>query len=292
IIDLDNYSKQHLGSDASFQQFLTAASAGQVGVALFLNSNPVYDYFKSDAIKTAISKIDYTVSFADRADETATILKAIAPNCSFLEAWGDASAKEGLFTVVQPTINPIYNTRQAESSLLVWAGVNKSIFDFVKENWEQNILPGTGKSWKDVLQQGFIYKGTETGSSYSANVDVNAVAAGVAAESKKLVGDIELRLYESTGLRDGRYANNAFLQELPDPVSKVTWDNYAAINPADAEELGVKETDKVSIEANGYKADLPVLLQPGQARGTVSVAVGYGRTHVGKAGNNVGVNAY
>jgi len=292
IIDLDNYSKQHLGSDASFQQFITAAKAGQVGVALFLNSNPVYDYFKSDDIKAAISKIDYTVSFADRADETASELNAIAPNCSFLEAWGDASAKEGLYTVVQPTINPVYNTRQAESSLLIWAGVNKSIFDFVKENWEQNILAGTGKAWKDVLQQGFIYKGTNSGSSYTANVDVNAVAAAIVQDSKRIAGDIELRLYESTGLRDGRYANNAFLQELPDPVSKVTWDNYAAINPADAEELGVKETGKVTIKANGYEVDLPVLLQPGQARGTVSVAVGYGRTHVGKAGNNVGVNAY
>lgn len=292
VIDLDNFSKQYQGSDAGFQTFLNAAKAGQVGVAFFLNSNPVYDYFKTDDVKAALAKIDYTVSFADRADETASELKAIAPNCTFLEAWGDSSAKEGLFTIVQPTINPVFNTRQVEQSLLIWAGVNKPIHDFVKENWEANILAGTGKLWKDVLQQGFVYKGSATGSAYAANVDVNAAAAALTAESKKVAGGVELKLYESPNLRDGRWANNAYLQELPDPVSKVTWDNFAAINPADAEELGVKETGKVTVEANGYKVDLPVVLQPGQARGTVSVAVGYGRTKVGKAGNNVGVNAF
>src|SRR5690606_24356087 len=279
-------------SDGAFQQFLTAAKAGQVGVAFFLNSNPAYDYFNAEDVKAAIEKVDYTLSLADRAAETASELNAIAPNCTFLESWGDASVTEGLFTVVQPTINPVFNTRQVEESLLVWAGVRKSAHDFVKEYWEANILPGTGKAWKDVLQEGFIYKGTATGSSYSANVDVSSVVTAINNDSKRIAGDVELRLYESPNIRDGRWANNAYLQELPDPVSKVTWDNYAAVNPADAEELGLKETGKVTVEANGYKVDLPVLLQPGQARGTVSVAIGYGRTKVGKAGNNVGVNAY
>lgn len=292
IIDLDNYSKQIQGSDASFQQFLTAAKAGQVGVALFLNSNPVYNYFNAEDVKAALAKVDFTLSFADRKDETASLLKAIAPVPSYLESWGDASAKEGLFTVVQPTINPIFNTRQAEQSFLVWAGETTNIYDFVRQNWESNILAGTGKGWKEVLQTGFIYKGSESGSSYSANVDVAAVANAIVADAKKIAGDVELKLYESTTLRDGRYANNAYLQELPDPVSKVTWDNYAAVNPKFAEQLGLSEDSTVTVTANGKSIDLPVLLQPGQAMGTVSVAVGYGRTSVGKAGDNVGKNAY
>jgi molybdopterin-containing oxidoreductase family iron-sulfur binding subunit len=292
IIDLDNYSKQHQGSDAAFQQFLTAAKAGQVGVAFFLNSNPVYDYFKAEDVKAAIAKIDFTLSFADRAEETASTLNAIAPIPTYLESWGDASSKEGLYTVVQPTINPVFNTRQAEQSLLVWAGETTSIYDFVKQTWDATILAGTGKSWKDVLQVGYIYKGTNQGSSYSANVDVNAVSSAIVADAKKVAGEVELKLYESTVMRDGRYANNAYLQELPDPVSKVTWDNYAALNPKFAEQLGLGENGKVKVEANGYSLELPVVLQPGQAMGTVSVALGYGRTHVGKAGNNVGYNAY
>ncbi|GGH05843.1 4Fe-4S dicluster domain-containing protein [Sphingobacterium alkalisoli] len=292
IIDLDNYSKQYQGSDTAFQQFLTAAKAGQVGVAFFLNSNPIYDYFNTSDVAAALAKVDFTLSFADRADETASELKAIAPASTFLESWGDASAKEGLFTIVQPTINPVFNTRQAEQSLLVWAGDTTSIYDFVKLNWESNILPGTGKAWKDVLQAGFVYKGSTTGSAYSANVDVNLVASAIVNDSKKIAGEVELKLYESTVMRDGRYANNAYLQELPDPVSKVTWDNYAAINPKFAEELGIGENGKVTIEANGKSLDLPVLLQPGQTMGTVSVALGYGRTKVGKAGNEVGKNAF
>src|SRR5690606_24915418 len=151
---------------------------------------------------------------------------------------------------------------------------------------------GTGKSWKEILQAGYLYKGSASGSAYSANVDVAAVAAAIVADAKKIAGDVELKLYESPVMRDGRYANNAYLQELPDPVSKVTWDNFAAINPKFAEQLGLKENGKVKVEANGKSIELPVLFQPGQAIGTVSIAVGYGRTAVGKAGDNVGKNAY
>ncbi|MCI0920878.1 TAT-variant-translocated molybdopterin oxidoreductase [Sphingobacterium rhinopitheci] len=293
IIDLDNYSKQYQGSDVAFQKFLTDAKAGQVGVAFFLNSNPAYNYFKAEDVKAAIAKIDFTVSLSDRDDETAILTKAIAPVPTYLESWGDGSSKEGLVTIVQPTINPVFDTRQPEKSFLVWSGDSATdIYDFVKENWEANILAGTGKTWKDVLQTGYIYKGSNTGSAYSANVDVNAVAAAIVNDAKKVTADVELKLYESTVMRDGRYANNAYLQELPDPVSKVTWDNYAAINPIFAEQLGLGENSKVKIEANGYAIELPVLLQPGQTMGTVSVALGYGRTNVGKAGNNVGQNAY
>src|SRR5690606_17146149 len=207
IIDLDNFSKQYQGADADFQQFLASAGAGQVGVAFFLNANPLYDYIKSDDVTKALAKVDFTLSFSDRADETASTLKAIAPTASFLESWGDSSSKERYYTVIEPTIKPVFNTRQAEQSLLIWAGDNTNVYEFVKHNWESNILAGTGKSWNDVLQTGFVYKGTSSGSSYTANVDVNAVATAVVSASKALAGDVELKLYEPTGLRDGRYAN-------------------------------------------------------------------------------------
>lgn len=293
IIDLNNFSKQYQGSDTDFETFLKNANSSKIGVALFLESNPIYTYYSSQRVEEALSKIEFTVSFSDRADETASLLTAIAPNSSFLESWGDESIKEGFFTIVQPTINPVFNTRQVEQSLLIWSGDNTTnVHDFVKENWEQNILVGTGKSWKDVLQVGFLDLTVNGGANPTFSTDVSVAIQKANASAKELIGDVELSLYESLAIRDGRYANNAYLQELPDPVSKVTWDNYAAINPKFAEELGVKETGKIKIEANGYSVDLPVLLQPGQAMGTISVAVGYGRTKVGKAGNEVGVNAY
>ncbi|WP_333621257.1 TAT-variant-translocated molybdopterin oxidoreductase [Sphingobacterium multivorum] len=292
IIDLDNYSKQYQGSDSSFQAFLAAAKSGQVGVAFFLNSNPVYDYFKADDVKAALKQVPFTLSFSQRADETASELTAIAPASTFLESWGDANPKEGLFSIVQPTINPVFKTRQVEQSLLTWAGNDTDMYNFVKNLWSTQILAGSTKNWDAVLQTGFEYKGAKAATAPAFTGNAAAAASAIEASSKAITGEFELKLYEPSALRDGRYANNAYLQELPDPVSKVTWDNYAALNPKDAEKLGLGEDGKVTVKANGVELELPVVQQPGQAQGTVSVAVGYGRTKVGKAGNEVGKNAF
>ncbi|SEM03252.1 quinol:cytochrome c oxidoreductase iron-sulfur protein precursor [bacterium A37T11] len=292
-IDLDNASYQYKGSDEAFSQFLQEAGRGEVGVAFFLNTNPLYDYYDQKQAEDAFSKIKFKVSFADREDETAVKVEAIAPDRNYLESWGDGNALEGYYTIVQPTINPVFNTRQAEQSLLLWAGDQSDYYDFVKNIWETQILAGTTKTWKDVLQTGIEYKGEKPATAYNFALALNDVTASIAARSKELAKDVEVQLYESIALRDGKQGNNAYLQELPDPVSKVTWDNYVAINPKFAEKLGLEENSTVEVAGeNGYKITLPVLMQPGQAMGTVSVAIGYGRTKVGKAGDNVGKNAY
>jgi len=293
-IDLDNPSYRYKGNDEAFAAFLAEANRGDVDVVFFLDSNPLYDYPDAGAVKEALGKIKFKLSFADREDETASELDAIAPNHNFLESWGDANPRGGYYTIVQPTINPVFNTRQAEHSLLLWAGEKTDYYTFVKQNWEQHILAGSSKTWKDVLQTGFEYKGDQPASAYSFDFGtLETVAGAIAAGSKALAKDVEVQLYQSVALKDGKQGNNAYLHELPDPVSKVTWDNYAALNPKFAESLGLGENSLVEVEAeNGYKITLPVLMQPGQAMGTVSIAVGYGRTKVGKAGNNVGQNAY
>jgi len=293
-IDLDNPSHQYKGNDEAFEAFLAEAGRGDVDVAFFLNTNPLYEYAKADVIAEAFGKIKFKLSFADREDETAAELEAIAPNHNFLESWGDAHPRGGYYTIVQPTINPVYNTRQAEQSLLLWAGDKTDYYTFVKDNWEQQILAGSSKTWKDVLQTGFEFKGDQPASTYSFDVSgLGAIAQAITTQSRAQAKDVEVQLYQSVALKDGKQANNAYLQELPDPVSKVTWDNYAALNPKFAETLGLGENSLVTVEGeNGYKVTLPVLMQPGQAMGTVSIAVGYGRTKAGKAGNNVGKNAY
>ncbi len=257
-----------------------------------MNSNPVYDYFKADDVKAALKQVPFTLSFSQRADETASELTAIAPASTFLESWGDANPKEGLYSIVQPTINPVFKTRQVEQSLLTWAGNNTDMYNFVKNLWSTQILAGSTKNWDAVLQSGFEYKSAKAATAPAFTGNAAAAASAIEASSKAITGEFELKLYESSALRDGRYANNAYLQELPDPVSKVTWDNYAALNPKDAEKLGLGEDGKVTVKANGVELELPVVQQPGQAQGTVSVAVGYGRTKVGKAGNEVGKNAF
>lgn len=291
-INLTNSSNRYKGSDEAFETFLKEASSGAVDVALFLNSNPVYDYFDSKRVEEALAKVKFKVSFADRQDETASLATVIAPSHHYLESWGDSEPIKGYYTIIQPTINPVFNTRQFEESLLTWAGNTTSYYDYLRNYWNTHILSGD-QNWNGVLQEGFVFNGEQASNDLNYQADLNAAAAAVGKNSAAIAGEIEIHLYESTAIRDGKQANNAYLQEVPDPVSKVTWDNYAAIEPNFAKSLGLGENSVVEVTgANGYTVKLPVLIQPGQAKGTVSIAVGYGRVKAGKAGDNVGKNAY
>jgi MoCo/4Fe-4S cofactor protein with predicted Tat translocation signal len=293
-IDLDNPCYLYAGNDAEFNGLVAEMSRGEVGAVLFLNSNPVYDAANAKAFTDALAKVPAKISFSDRADETATLCDAIAINHNYLESWGDANAYEGYYSIVQPTINPVFNSRQAEESLLTWADAPvKDYYQFVRSNWEAKMLPAVGLKWEEVLDKGVVTATAKTAGAYSFTLSLGAVATSIANSSKALTKDVELQVYENIPMRDGKNANNAFLQELPDPVSKVTWDNFVALAPKYAEKLKVKEFDVVTVKgSNGYSVDLPVLIQPGQAQGTASIALGYGRTKVGKAGNDVGKNAF
>ena len=297
-IDLDNPSRQYAGNDAEMKQFIDDAKAGQVGAVMFLDANPAYDYYLVKDIKDALSKVNVKVSFSDHADETAALCNVMAPNHHYLEAWGDDSAVEGYYTILQPAINPVYNTRQAETSLLIWSdNAVKDYYTYVRNNWDKNLLAKGNLSgqagWETLLQTGLIKTTPVVAGAHSFGLDLNAVTQTILNQSAKLAeAKVQLQLYQTQAMRDGKRANNPWLQELPDPVSKVTWDNFAAMSPSDIKKMELDEFEVVTIKANGYTVSLPVLSQPGQAQGTVSVAVGYGRTHAGLVGNDVGKNAY
>ena len=293
-IDLDNPIKRYSGNDAEFAEFQKEMGRGEVAAVFFLDNNPVYDVANSKAFTDGLSKVPLKVSFSDRIDETSSLCDVIATNQNYLEAWGDANSYEGTYSIVQPTINPVFNSRQAEQSLLIWSNAPvKDYYQYVRNNWEKNILPGLGKTWNDLLQTGVFSAPEKPATPYTFTLSLASVVPSVVSTSKALAKDIELEIYENVAMRDGKHANNAFLQELPDPVSKVTWDNYIALAPKFAEAQGLKEFDVVEVKgSNGYSITLPVLVQPGQAVGTASIALGYGRTKVGKAGDNVGKNAF
>jgi MoCo/4Fe-4S cofactor protein with predicted Tat translocation signal len=298
-IDLDNACKRYEGNDAEFAELINEMTRGEVGAVFFLDSNPAYDSVNAKAFTDALAKVALKVSFADRVDETSDLCEVVAITPNYLESWGDANTYEGFYSIVQPTINPVFNSRQAEQSLLIWSDATvQDYYQYVRNNWEKNVLPSVGKTWNDVLQTGVISATAKTAGAYTFSMSLDAVASSIATSSKALAKGngkdiLELHVYESVAIRDGKYANNAFLQELPDPVSKVTWDNYIALAPKQAEASGYKEFDIVTIKnEQGVSIDLPVLIQPGQAMGTASVALGYGRTKVGKAGDNVGKNAF
>lgn len=297
-IDLDNPSLQYAGNDAEFAELVSDMKSGQVDAVFFLNANPVYDYYNSKEFAEGLKKVSLKVSFASNADETSALCNIVAPNHHYLESWGDDNALTGYYTVLQPTINPVYDTRQAEQSLMKWSdNPVKDYYTYVRNNWDKNLLAKGGLSgqsgWETLLQTGFVKAAPVTAGSYTFSKDLNAVAQTIIDHSNLLAGDkTELQLYQTVAMRDGKRANNPWLQELPDPVSKVTWDNFAAMSPSDMKKKGLQDGDVVKIDANGYSVALPVLSQPGQAQGTISVAVGYGRTVVGPVGINVGKNAF
>ena len=296
-IDLDNPYYQYAGNDAEFVEFISEMKRGEVDAVFFLNSNPAYDYINAKEFTDALSKVKLKVSFADRQDETASLCQVIAPNHHYLESWGDANAFENYYTIIQPTINPVYNTRNAEQGLLTWSdNAVKDYYQYIENNWIKNILSRSNTTWKALLQTGSVYLGEKPKGTYSFTKDLNAVAQTIVNKSNALAKDgdksVELHIYENVAIGDGKAANNPWLQELPDSVTKVTWDNFVAISPKYAEKLGIAEFDLVTVKTDKYNVTLPVLIQPGQASGTVSIAVGYGRTKAGKAGSGVGKNAY
>ena len=296
-IDLDNPSYQYAGNDAEFVEFVNEMSRGEVDAVFFLNSNPAYEFSEAKLFTDALSKVKLRVSFADRKDETASLCQVIAPNHHYLESWGDSNPIEGYYTIIQPAINPVYNSRNAEQGLLIWSdNAVTDYYQYIQNNWAKTVLAQSGTSWKDLLQKGTLSLPERTAGSYTFSRELNSVVQTIITESNNLAkageNTVELHVYQNVSIGDGKSANNPWLQELPDPVSKVTWDNYAAISPKYAEKLGIAELDLVEIKTDKYSITLPVLIQPGQANGTISVALGYGRVKAGQAGSEVGKNAY
>jgi len=300
-IDLDTPVKKYAGNDSEFTDFIAEMNRGEVGAVFFLDANPVYNYYKTKELTDALAKVKLKVSFADQKDETAAVCTVLAPNHHYLESWGDAEVMEGYFSIIQPTINPVYSTRQAEQSLMKWSdNPVKEYYTYVRKTWDTTVFPKTGasgqKAWETLLQSGFVKMADKPAGSYTFNKDLGPVAQTIVSQSAKITAgadEVELVLYQNGSISDGRKANNPWLQEMPDPVSKVTWGNYAAVAEKFGKEtLKVEEGDVVEITANGYTMKVPVLFQPGQAQGTISVAVGYGRTASGKVGDGVGANAY
>lgn len=298
-IDINTPVNYRQGSDPLMNAFINEAKAGQVGAVLFFGANPVYDHPRGAELAEALPKIALSVSFADRADETASLAKYITPAPHYLECWNDAEPKQGYYSLTQPAITNIYKTRQFQSSLLTWAGKPSDYQTYLKNYWEENFFTEeTGfssfeKFWVQSLNAGVFEPNKDQVAGGGASFAGNVAAAGAAiAQRYKPTTGMELALYESVGIGTGAMANNPLLQELPDPVSKACWDNYAALSQKTAQDMGLAQNDMVTVSVNGKSIDLPVLVQPGQADNTVSVAIGYGREKGGKSANGVGKNAY
>lgn len=288
-VDLDNYSNMKWSNDAEFEAFVTEMNNGGVDAVIFYNTNPVYNYYNPKRFTDGLKKVATTISTSRSADETSALCKYNTPDNHYLESWNDMEPKAGYFSFAQPTISAVFHTRQAQESLLKWAGNNTDYYTYIINNWKGTL---SGDSWNKALHDGFLAQPEKAAQSYSAAAipaSVVNTAYQVYSASKK--DAIELKLYVKS-IGDGANANNPWLQELPDPISRVCWDNYATIGNATAERLGIEDGNIIKVSSGAYSIEIPVLVQPGQANNTVSIAVGYGRTSGGKVAQNVGKNAY
>ena len=291
-----NFLKEY--DNARFNEFLSWLNGGQVGVLISNNVNPIYSHAKGESLKAALSKVPYSVAITDKKNDIYKASKAVIPTTHWLESWGDVAPETGAYSLMQPTIQKIFTSRQVEESLLVWINGKNSPANNYYEYLKANALTlNEGKTFNKTLYNGFTTGGLSTGLAYTGGNGAQAVAELSAFKSNQL----ELQLYTKSAIGDGTQSNNPWLMELPDPISRLSWDNYLTISPKDAEVLGLENSlnarmqldgDLVNVTANGVTLkDVPVFIQPGQAEGSLGLALGYGKKDSGKVADT-GVNAY
>lgn len=264
---------------------------GAVEVLILQGVNPLYSRPNSE-LSRALAKVPFIIQLTHELNETSEIAHLCLPESHYLEAWGDAMAIEGAVAVQQPVIDPLYGSRSFAEALDVWtSGATTKASEALKAFWSRSFFGNSlnTNKWMDVLKKGVLTRSL-TGTSNSFRW--SGAAASIQSSLDEKTSGLELASFETVQLRDGTYANNAWLQELPDPVTKVTWDNYAALSPAKAKELGLNQNDVVQIRSGESSISLPVLVQPGLHSDVVAVALGYGRSKAGSVGSDVGANAY
>ncbi|MEM9678693.1 MAG: TAT-variant-translocated molybdopterin oxidoreductase [Bacteroidota bacterium] len=298
--------KTRQGNDAAVMQLINDMKSGSIGAVIMSGVNPMYTLPNAADFEEGLKKTDLSIAFSLKQDETASICQYIAAVPHYLESWGDVEMKSGHYGLMQPTIRPLFDTKQFQEVLLGWMGSDQTYHDYIKAIWSRDIL--NGSSFNQALHDGVFVSTAKSEDSATSVEDLGEDAletpAGNAARalaSSVKSSDMELTLYTKVGMGDGQQANNPWLQEFPDPITRTSWDNYVTISKADADELGVKNWNVangglngslVELTVNGIPVTIPAIIQPGQAKATIGMSLGYGRKKGLKEEMKTGKNAY
>ncbi|MDG1781449.1 MAG: TAT-variant-translocated molybdopterin oxidoreductase [Flavobacteriales bacterium] len=285
------------GNDKAFADLVRDMKGGQVDALVVYGANPGYSWASSSEFTEGLAKVKMSVAMNGLADETASKCSVICPDNHWLESWNDLSLTAGRVDLVQPTITPLFNTRAAQESLLKWAGMDMDYYTFLRQTYNPAYGAAgmyTDQDWNKAVHNGMMVQAAAAAPAVEA-VDTAAeeapaavasmnVADAVSNVKKENGGNWQVFLYQKTGIGDGSHIANPWCQELPDPVTKVTWDNYVTMSFADMEAMGMSlklgqrdPASVVRVTANGSTVELPVFPQPGQKPGTIGIALGYGR---------------
>lgn len=338
------------GNAEAVNTLISDMKAGKVGALIMDGVNPMYTLPNASEFKEGIEKVGLSVVFSSNWNETTEVTQYTAAANHYLESWGDVQIKKGHFSLMQPTIRELFDTRQFQTTILNWLDKNQTYYEYIKETWTTSIL--NGNDWNRALHDGVFpsSKGTEaimapilstmtgemieeldvpevaaaddtsadpentssleedkeeTGASVQPETISKAIPIATAVNSLTNAtsgGGMELVLYPKTGMGDGQQANNPWLQEFPDPITRVSWDNYVTVSKADAERLGFENNhvanggldgSYANISVNGVTVNnVPVIIQPGQANGSIGLSFGYGKKVGMKTEMQTGVNAY
>ncbi|CAM4213182.1 TAT-variant-translocated molybdopterin oxidoreductase [Gillisia hiemivivida] len=302
VMDTANPKMTRQGNATAVAKLVEDMQSGSIGAILIAGVNPVYSLPNSKEFVKGLKDIEVSVAFSMKEDETAKLCKFVAATPHYLESWGDVQFTKNNFSLMQPTIRPLFDTRQFQDCLLKWNGSDKSYYEYIKETWSSL---GTD-AWNTALHDG-VFEGTAPASGATADsefvggtINTSSAARNLSAASE--AKGYQLSLYTKVSLGDGQQANNPWLQEMPDPLTRASWDNYLTMSREDADELGVinenvangaLDGSYVNITMDGVEVKMvPVLIQPGQAKGSVGLALGYGKKEGIQEEMQVGVNAY
>jgi molybdopterin-containing oxidoreductase family iron-sulfur binding subunit len=274
----------------SLRSLVDDMRAGKVDVLLVLGGNPAYDAPADIDFASALKSnaVALKVFLGSHRNETAELCQWQVPEAHYLESWSDARAYDGTVSIIQPLIEPLYNGKTAHELIAVLAGQsNVAGHDLVRQYWaEQHAGEDFDFFWRKSLHDGWV-----AGTTYTPKT-VGLKASSSPASPSAPAGDIELNFRRDPSIYDGRFANNGWLQELPKPLTKLTWDNCIMIGPAMAERLKLNFKDVVELDGNGKKVKGAIWIQAGHPDNSITVFLGYGRTNAGRVGTGAGFDVY
>lgn len=315
------------GDDAAMATLVDDMNAGRIGALLLYGANPAYDYVDPKAFINGLAKVKLTISFNEKLDETSELCQYLVPSHHYLESWGDAEPRSGYISFIQPAIYPLFKTRPFQTSLLKWSGNNQEYDAYFRTYWVGRL--GGDAALDKALQDGVLGSaGSHLAAAQPATIadtvraaitpvpapTVNPVtttaapagnlaAAVTAITSQRKAGKDEIVLFQQVNILSGKQAGNPWLLELPDPITRTTYENYAMISTKKAKELGIdyegvdyeyyQEKPLIDLTVNGKKVSLPAMVVPGMNPDTIAVAVGYGRSeNFSKAAAGLGQNVF